>query len=95
MSEVQIAFDELFFGSGMFLGLVLYMAIIGLSSIKVKYLGVLYLPISLLLSIEYLNRGSESNNCFWGAIIMLISVPFLLFNLWKGKWLTVFSEVSF
>lgn len=85
MSEVEEAFTELFFGSGMWLGLILYMAIIGLTALRVKYLGVLYMPISLLLALEYLERGSSSNNCFWASIIMFLSVPFLIVNLWKGK----------
>ena len=85
MNDVEIAFNELFFGSGIFLGLIFYMAIIGLTALRVKYLGVLYIPISLLLTLEYLEHGPSSSNCYWGAIIMFISVPFLLINLWKGK----------
>ena len=85
MNDVEIAFNELFFGSGMWFGLILYMAIIGVTALRVKYLGVLYMPISLLLVLEYLERGSESSNCYWGALIMFISVPFLIINLWKGK----------
>lgn len=85
MNETEQAFEELFFGSGMILGLLLYLTIIGLTALRVKYLGVLYIPLSLLLVLEYLGRATEENNLFWGAIIMLVSVPFLLFNLWKGQ----------
>jgi len=78
-------FEELFFGEGMWFGLLFYLSVIGLTSLRVKYLGVLYIPISLLLALEYIERATDENNLFWCAIIMLISVPFMLFNLWKGK----------
>jgi len=85
MSEIEETFTELFFGSGMILGLLIYLTIIGLSALRVKYLGILYIPLSCLLVLEYLERASDTNNCFWGAIIMMVSIPFLFWNLWKGK----------
>jgi len=85
MSEIEETFTELFFGSGMILGLLLYLTVIGLSALRVKYLGILYIPLSCLLILEYLERASDTNNCFWGAIIMMVSIPFLFWNLWKGK----------
>ena len=79
------AFESLFFGSGMWFGLLFYLTVIGLTSLKVKYLCVLYLPLTLLLVLQYIERATDENNLFWCAIIMAVSIPFMLFNLWKGK----------
>lgn len=78
-------FEQIFFGSGVWFGLLIYLAVIGLTSLKCKYLGILYIPVSLLLASEYIDRATNENKLFWCAIIMLISIPFLVFNLWRGK----------
>lgn len=85
MSEVEQAFEELFFGNGMILGLLLYLTVVGLSALKVKYLGVLYAPLSFVLVLEYLDRATNTNNCFWGAILVCLSIPFLIINIFRGK----------
>lgn len=73
MSAIALAFDELFFGAGSWLGLLLLLAmIIGLST-KLKYGGVLMIPVTLGLGIAYLD-----NLLYWPSLIMFFSLVFIL-----------------
>lgn len=83
MNEVEQAFEALFFGAGCWLGILLYLVVIGLACARVRYLGLLGIPISILLAIEYMGRATAENNLAWCAIIMFLSVPFLLFSVFR------------
>lgn len=76
MSGVSVAFDELFFGTGAWLGLLLLLALIMVLSAKIKYSGVLMLPVSIFLGIAYLD-----NDLFWHGIIMFFCAVFVVINL--------------
>jgi len=76
MSILDEAFESLFFGAGSWLGLLLFLIIITGLLFKWKYMGILLLPITIFLGIEYLSQGLK-----WQSIIMFLSSIFILFYL--------------
>jgi hypothetical protein len=76
MSSISVAFQELFYGSGAWLGLILLLALITVLSARIKYTGVLLLPVSIFLGIDYLN-----NDLMWHGIIMFFCAVFVVINL--------------
>lgn len=74
MSDVQLAFEELFFGAGSWLGILLLLAIIAVLTLKNRYLGVLMIPVTLFLGIDYIDNG-----LMWNGIIMFLASVFVLF----------------
>lgn len=76
MSEISIAFNELFYGSGMWLGLLLLIAIIIAVSLKAKYAGIIMFPATVFLSINYFTE-----NFMWGGILMLITGIFVILTM--------------
>jgi len=66
-------FFELLYGSGSWFGVLLLLAfIIGLL-MRWKYSGVLLLPVTVFLAIDYLN-----NDLAWQSIIMFVSSVFII-----------------
>jgi hypothetical protein len=80
MSEIAIAFDELFYGSGMWLGLLLLIAIIIGISLKAKWAGIITLPATVFMGINYLTEG-----LMWHAILMVLTGVFIVVNMFKGN----------
>jgi len=69
----QDFFLELLYGSGSWFGILLLLAfIIGLL-MRWKYSGVLLLPVTVFLAIDYLN-----NDLAWHSIIMFVSSVFII-----------------
>jgi len=69
----QDFFFELLYGSGSWFGVVLLLAfIIGLLT-RWKYSGVLLLPVTVFLAIDYLK-----NDLAWQSIIMFVSSVFII-----------------
>jgi len=69
----QDFFFELLYGSGSWFGVVLLLAfIIGLLT-RWKYSGVLLLPVTIFLAIDYLK-----NDLAWQSIIMFVSSVFII-----------------
>lgn len=86
MSEITEIFTELFYGEGAWLMLILFVAMILVISIKVKYSVVIFIPISIFLGLNYLDNASASNNLLWCALIMWILPLFLiLFEIQKRR----------
>ena len=82
MGVVDEAFEALFFGSGSWLGILLFLSILIGLLLKWKYTGVLILPITIFLGIEYLTYDMG-----WEAIIMFLTSIFTLIYMMKGaKW---------
>lgn len=81
MSAISLAFQELFFGAGAWLGLLLLLAIIIALSLATKYAGLLMLPVCIFIAIEYLGYPA----LMWNALIMFIGAVFILINLIKGR----------
>lgn len=71
-------FDELLYGTGSWIGITLMLAIFLAMLVKWKYSGVLFLPITILMGIDYLNQDLD-----WQAIIMFLSSIFILLYLIK------------
>lgn len=81
MSGITIAFQELFYGSGAWLGLLLMLALILVMTRVTKYSGLLMLPVCVFLAIDYLSYPA----LMWNAIIMFFASAFILINLVRGK----------
>lgn len=80
MSFIQIALEELFFGAGAWLGILLLLSIILALSLRMKEIGVVTLPVTVFLGIDYIN-----NDLFWHATIMFVTTAFLILNLFRGR----------
>lgn len=80
-SDIALAFTELFVGSGAWLGLLLFMAIVVTLSLKEKYVGVLMIPVCIFLGINYLSYPS----LMWHAIIMFFTAVFIMIKLATSK----------
>ena len=78
-NDVAIAFQELFYGEGIWLGVLLILAIVITLSLKNRYAIVLCLPVCVFMGINYLQNGT--GNQLWGAIIMFFSAAFLVVNM--------------
>lgn len=79
-NTIQITFQELFYGSGAWLGLLLLLILLILLSLKVKFANLLTVPITIFLGIEYL-----SNDLMWHGFIMFLSSIFLILNLVRNE----------
>lgn len=85
MSEVQEIFQELFFGGGAWLGLILILALIFLAGNRNKYLNLLFIPVLGFLSLLYLDNVAVSSNFMWSALICFMAMPLLLVQFVKQK----------
>jgi len=77
LSSIAQVFTELFYGSGAWLGLLLFLAIIIGLAFSNKYVGVLMLPVSIFLAISYLDYPS----LLWHGAIMFICAIFIVVHL--------------
>ena len=80
MSDVELAFTELFFGTGSWLGILLLLSIIVVLALKNRFIAVLMIPVTLFLGIDYLDNG-----LMWNSIIMFLSSIFILLNAIKNR----------
>jgi hypothetical protein len=72
-------FDELLYGSGAWIGLILIIALILLVTVKVKYSSALFIPICVFLGLFYLDNVSENSDFIYSVFIIWAMIPFLLF----------------
>jgi len=73
VGEAQEFFQELLFGSGAWIGLILIIAIMLLVSAKTKMGGIFMCIICIFLGLEYFSNVATSSNFMWSAIIMFIT----------------------
>jgi hypothetical protein len=78
MSTIDQVFESLFFGSGSWLGLILLIMLLTALTVVRKEIGVLTIPISVFLAIEYL-----SYDLGWHTISMLLYTTFTIIYLVK------------
>jgi hypothetical protein len=78
MSGIALVFDELFYGSGAWLGILLLLVIILGISLKTKYAGLLMIPVTVFLGIDYLTE-----DMLWHSIIMFITSVFVVINVFR------------
>lgn len=80
MTAIDEVFNALFFGSGSWLGLLLFlMLIVGLAITK-REMGVIMFPVALLLGLEYL-----SHDLGWHALMMFIAAAVVAFIVLENK----------
>ena len=79
--SISSVFEELFYGSGSWLGLLLFLAIITALTLKAKYTGLLMLPVTVFLAIDYLSYPS----LLWHSVIMFLASVFIIIQIAKGK----------
>ena len=73
MSEIEEVFEVLFFGSGSWLGLLLFLTIFLVLMLRWKYASCLLIPIAIFIGLEYL-----SNDLAWHALTMFMTTIFML-----------------
>ena len=78
MAVVDEAFTALFFGTGSWLGILLFLSIIIGLLLKWKYTGALLLPITIFLALEYLAQDMA-----WESIIMFFTSVFIMIYMMK------------
>ena len=72
MSDIAELFTELMFGEGCWLGLILIVAIITLTSAKSRIANIAFIPISVFIGILYFDNIEANNNFMWAGIIMFV-----------------------
>ena len=82
-NDVAVAFQELFYGEGIWLGILLILAIVTGLTMKNRYATVLCLPVTIFMGINYLQNGT--GNQLWGAIIMFCATIFLVVQLMRNR----------
>lgn len=80
MSQVELALEELFYGAGAWLGLLILLGLIVVLILKNKFVAMLMLPVTIFLGMDYLD-----NSLYWQSIIMWLSSIFILLNLMKTR----------
>lgn len=78
MPIVDQAFESLFFGSGSWLGLLLFICMFLGLQFKWKHTGALTIPIAVFIGIEYLD-----NDLGWQALIMFFTALFIMLMMVK------------
>ena len=75
--EIAEVFNELLFGSGALIGLILIISIALLVSLKAKYSSAIFIVILLFFAMDYLDKITASTMHAWYFLISLISILFL------------------
>jgi hypothetical protein len=71
-------FNELLFGSGAWIGAIIIVSIVALTTLRAKLSGVIFMPICIFLGIEYFNKISSNSNLMWIGILMFIMAIYCL-----------------
>lgn len=71
-------FSELFFGTGAWLGLLIVISIIFIVTAKEKLSGIVFLPITVLMAINYFNNVPSNSDFMWSGVIMLLMTVYCL-----------------
>lgn len=67
-------FNELLYGSGAYLGLLIIVALLLFISIGVKYSTLFTVPFSVLMIAFYLANADPYNNFMWSSVIMVFVI---------------------
>jgi len=82
-AEITEVFDELLFGSGAWIGLIIILAIMLPLSVKIKYSSVIWIIVMIFLEIEYFNNISRESNFMWAIIISLMAIGFFAYRIYE------------
>lgn len=72
MNEAQEFFQELIFGSGGWLGLILIVILLAGITYKVKEAGYVGFLIAVFMALEYFENVNPSSNFYWSGVIMFL-----------------------
>lgn len=79
-------FKELFFGTyGGWLGAIILMSLILVVSYRIKYTGLCFIPVSLLIGMWYLDYVDVNSNLVFNAILFFMLPILLIFMLYDQK----------
>jgi hypothetical protein len=81
LNIIDEAFESLFFGTGMWLGLILFIILAVSVSIKVKYVGFLITCIIIFMGAEYgkrFNISGEVQHAYGLVILFLTAIVILI-----------------
>lgn len=78
-------FEELLFGSGAYLGLLLIVCVILLLTVAVKYSAIFTVPFSVLMIGLYLENASPYNNFMWASVLMVFVIVLVIAIEYKRK----------
>lgn len=71
-------FEELLFGSGGYLGLLLMVVIMLLLVVKVKYSTIFTVPFACLMVALYIGEISSSSNFMWSSVLMVFVIILMI-----------------
>ena len=80
MAVIDEMFYAFFFGSGRILGASIMLLLMGSFTYKMRYMGILMIPIAVLLGLEYVTL-----NLSWYAFLMFFGAIFMLLIMYKGN----------
>lgn len=83
LEQLNQVFEAMFYGQGVYLGLLLYITLIAGLVLRWRYMAVLTFPISMFIALEYLFR-----DLVWPSAVMFFTSIFLLgymIKMFKGR----------
>jgi hypothetical protein len=84
MSDIELVFTELFYGSGIWLGLLIILSIVVALSYKSRYAGALCLPVTVFMGIDYITNYVDQYQ-LWASLIMFSASLFLVLHIATNK----------
>jgi len=82
MNEIELAFNELFFGSGFWLGFIFIISVCLIVSYKIRFSGIIFEIVLLFLALEYLENLNPASNRMWGVILCFVGILLIGINIW-------------
>lgn len=80
MSTYANLFNELLYGSGAWLGILIILSLMVGVTAKIKEAGAVMVPIGVYLAIDYITKA-----LYWNSIIMIFTVCFVVYVALKGS----------
>lgn len=78
-------FYEMFYGYGGLITVIILVSLILLVSSKNRWAGIAFIPISVIIGLNYLTYVTPDNGLMWGAIIMFLMPFFIILSvIWRN-----------
>jgi len=71
-------FTELLFGSGAWIGAIIIVSVIVLTTFRMRLSGAIFMPICIFLGIEYFNKVPGNSDLIWIGVLMFIMAIYCL-----------------
>ena len=78
-------FNELFFGAGQWLGLTLIISIVLVMCWRKKEASFIFIPITILWGLEYMDEISASEPFFYAVIVFMFLPVFIALDYLRGN----------